>query len=210
MEGSYLLSSAYFPPINYISLISRAGTVMIEKEENYLKQSYRNRCIILTSNGPAALSIPVLSGSLHKTPVKDIMIDYSRRWQQIHVRSLMSSYRSSAFFEYYFDLIEKVIVSNSKFLLDLNMLSLEVILNIAGISSPVVYTSVFEPVTENNYDYRYRISPKKKEPGISHMEEYYQVFNNKFGFVPGLSILDLIFNIGPDINKYLSAIRQIS
>ena len=103
MAEKILLSSTYFPPINYLSIVSRADKIFIEKEENYLKQTYRNRCLILTANGPSSLSVPVLSGSSIKSPVRDIKIDYSKRWQQVHIRALISSYKSSAFFEYYFE-----------------------------------------------------------------------------------------------------------
>jgi hypothetical protein len=203
MTEKYLLSSAYFPPIHYLSLIHRADKVFIEREENYLKQTYRNRCLILTANGRSALTVPVLSGSLKKTPVKDIRIDYSKRWQQVHLRALISSYKSSAFFEYYFEDIERIIAGKTKYLLELNLNALRTVLRITGISTPVLYTNVFEPVTENDHDFRYIISPKKEIPGISSSKEYYQVFSYKFGFVADLSILDLIFNLGPDSINYL-------
>ncbi|MBA4322244.1 MAG: hypothetical protein C0408_05440 [Odoribacter sp.] len=203
MPEKYLFSSAYFPPVPYISLIYKADNVFVENEENYLKQTYRNRCLILSANGPSVLSVPVLSGSFRKTPVKDIKIDYSKRWQQVHLRALISSYKSSPFFEYYFEDIEKILLGNPKFLLELNMKALETVLQITGISTPVFYTKAFEPVSGNDYDFRYTISPKKEIPGISSLKDYYQVFSYKFGFVPRLSILDLIFNVGPDSINYL-------
>lgn len=203
MAEKYLLSSAYFPPVHYISLVAGADRVLIEKEENYLKQTYRNRCLVLTASGQSALSVPVMSGRYDKTPLKDVRIDYSKRWQQVHRRALISAYRSSAFFEYYFDDIEKLITGKAEYLLDLNMNALRTILKITGINTPVAYTNTFEPIAENEYDFRYKISPKKEKPGISSGKEYYQVFSSKFGFVAGLSILDLIFNTGPDTVKYL-------
>ena len=203
MAEKYLLSSAYFPPVNYISLIYRSDKIYIEKEENYIKQTYRNRCLILTANGPFALSIPVLTETSKKTRIKDIKIDYSKRWQQVHLRAFISSYKSSAYFEYYSEDIEKLITGKPKYLLELNLNSLETVLRITGISTPIEYSGFFTPVTENDYDFRYKISPKKELAGTSSQKEYYQVFSNKFGFVPGLSILDLIFNIGPDSINYL-------
>jgi hypothetical protein len=206
MAGKFLLSTAFFPPIQYLSLITRADNVFLETEENYLKQTFRNRCLILTANGPSPMIVPVLMGRGIKTRVKDIRIDYSKRWQQIHIRALISSYKSSAYFEYYFENIEKVITGKPEFLLDLNSKSLETVMKITGISANIVYTRDFEPVSGKDYDFRYRISPKKEEPGIYTVKEYYQVFSKKFGFVPGLSILDLIFNTGPDSINYLSGI----
>jgi hypothetical protein len=203
MPEKYLLSSAYFPNINYLSLIYRADKVLIEREENYLKQTYRNRCLILTANGPSALTVPVLSGSEKKTIIKDIKIDYSKRWQQVHLRALISSYKSSAFFEYYFDDIKQLISGKPEYLIELNRNSLNTMLRITGISTPVSYSDVFEPVKGQDYDFRYKISPKKEIPGISSAKEYFQVFSSRFGYVPGLSILDLIFNAGPDSINYL-------
>jgi WbqC-like protein family len=203
MAGNILLSSVYFPPLQYISLIYRADKIFIEKEENYIRQTYRNRCCILTANGTSSLSVPVFSEKFIKTPVKEIEIDYSKRWQQVHLRALVSSYRSSAYFEYYFEDFEKIIVGKPKYLLELNRLILDATLKIIGISKQIEYTDVFEPYTESESEYRFNISPKKVIPGkISH-KEYFQVFSYKFGFVPGLSIIDLIFNIGPDSINYL-------
>jgi hypothetical protein len=203
MAGKILVSTAYLPPVEYFSLISRANEIFIETEENYLKQTYRNRCYILSAHGPQILSVPVYSGSLHKTPVKDIRIDYSKRWQQVHLRAMTASYNSSPYFEFYFENIEKIISQNHDFLLDLNMELTESVLEILKMKKTIYFTTYFEPVTGNNYDFRYLISPKKEIPGISSSKEYCQVFNYKFGFVPDLSILDLIFNAGPDSSNYL-------
>jgi hypothetical protein len=204
MAEKYLLSTAYFPPVHYMALIARSDEVLIEKEENYLKQTFRNRCYILSANGPLALSVPVLLGSFHKTALKDIRIDYSRRWQQIHVRGITSSYKSSAYYQYYSDLIEKVIYGNHKFLIDLNREALEIVLRITGLTTLVSYTASFEPVGKEPNDFRYEISPKKIiRNNIFNLNEYFQVFKNKSGFVAGLSILDLIFNTGPDSVSYL-------
>lgn len=204
MAEKYLLSTAYFPPVHYMALFARSDEVLIEKEENYIKQTFRNRCYILSANGPLALSVPVLLGSLHKTALKDIRIDYSKRWQQIHTRGITSSYKSSVYYLYYSDMIEKVINGNYKYLIDLNTDALEIILTITGLTTKVSYTSAFENAGAEGYDFRYEITPKKKiQSSIHNLKEYYQVFKNKSGFVPGLSILDLIFNTGPDSISYL-------
>jgi hypothetical protein len=205
MAEKYLLSTAYFPPVHYMALIARSDEILIEKEENYLKQTFRNRCYILSSNGPMVLSVPVLLGSFHKTALKDIKIDYSKRWQQIHTRGITSSYKSSAYYLFYYDHIEKVINRNHKYLIDLNTDALETLLRITGLTTNVSYTTAFEPAGKAAYDFRYEITPKKKIRGtIFNLTEYYQVFKNKSGFVPGLSILDLIFNAGPDSVSYLN------
>jgi len=191
-----------------MSLVQGAGNIFIEKEENYIKQTFRNRCIILSASGPLILSVPVLSGSSHKVPVKDIEIDYSKRWQQLHLRGVTASYMSSPFFEYFIHLVENVITSNHKWLIDLNMHSLRVVSDIIKIPTVISYTSEFEPVKEEIYDFRYQISPKKPlRKEVFRFNNYYQVFGDRTGFVPGLSVLDLVFNNGPDAAGYLESMR---
>lgn len=206
IKNNILINTAYFPPVNYLSLFSAAEKVFIEREENYTKQTYRNRCIICSANGRMILTVPILMGTFHKTPVKDIKVDYSKRWQQIHLRALVSSYKSSPFFEYYFTSVEKVITSNHSFLLDLNLDSLEAAMGATGIKVPLEYTSGFVKDPAEQLDYRNSISPKIKNPGSSvGLTRYNQVFEDRFGFLPGLSIIDLIFNVGPDAGKYLQS-----
>jgi len=201
MTGKILLSTAYLPPIEYFSYIIKAEEVFIEREENYLKQSYRNRCYILSADGLQLLTIPVYKGSFHKTPVKEIRIDYSKRWQQIHLRALSSSYKSSPYFIYYYEIIEKMIQSNYEFLLDLNMHILKAILKMMKIEILLSYTSDFQPTDISNNDLRYKISPKIKS--YYQPKKYIQVFDYGEGFAADLSIMDLVFNMGPEAYKYL-------
>lgn len=201
MTGKILLSTAYLPPIEYFSYIIKAEEVFIEREENYLKQSYRNRCYILSADGLQLLTIPVYKGSFHKTPVKEIRIDYSKRWQQIHLRALSSSYKSSPYFIYYYEIIEKIIQSNYEFLLDLNMHILKAILKMMKIEILLSYTSDFQPTDISNNDLRYKISPKIKS--YYQPKKYIQVFDYGEGFAADLSIMDLVFNMGPEAYKYL-------
>ncbi len=118
MQEPILLSTAYFPPLEYFSLIARNRKVRIEKWENFLKQTYRNRCTILGTNGPLTLTVPVLRGSFHKTALKDLEIDNTRRWRDHHLRSIISACATAPFFEYYFDVIEGVVRKPFRFLLD--------------------------------------------------------------------------------------------
>jgi hypothetical protein len=201
MSGKILLSTAYLPPIEYFSCILRADAVYVEKEENYIKQSYRNRCYILSAHGPQLLSVPVYLGSLHKTPVKEIRIDYSKRWQQVHLRAITAAYSSAPFFQFYFEYIEKVISKKTEFLLDLNMELSESLLKMLNIKIKLLYTSEFEPAGGSENDLRYKISPK--ESSLFTCKEYQQVFKTGDHFVEGMSILDLIFNMGPEAVDYL-------
>ena len=200
MQEDLFLSTAYFPPIEYFSLIRNAGNVFIEREENYIKQSYRNRFRILSSNGILTLSVPVMKGSQLKTKIKDITIDYSKRWQQNHLGAITSAYSRSPYFQFYRDSFEKIILGNYKFLIDLNEELINKCLEIMKINKCILYTSSFEAHTGKIYDYRYRLTPKK--PLDIPYKLYIQVFGN-LGFVSGLSIVDLLFNVGPESAEYL-------
>ena len=196
MSRTILLSTAYLPPVEYFARMRGCEDVRIEREENYKKQTFRNRCYILASDGRQLLTVPVFLGSFHKTSIKDIRIDYSKRWQQVHRGALISSYNASPFFIHYFEILEKIIFKNHKFLLDLNMELLEAILGFLKLDVRISYTSMFSPEDHNINDLRYKINPKKDsgyKPG-----EYIQVFSHAESFIPGLSIVDLLFNTGPD------------
>lgn len=200
MPGEILISTAYFPPAEYFSLIKNADSVLIELEENYVRQTYRNRCKILSSDGILSLTVPVMKGTQAKVPIKDIVIDYSKRWQQVHIRAITSAYGRSPFFQFYFGPIEKILLGNQKFLVDLNEELLNKCLEMLKIKKSILRTYCFKPVAGSDQDFRYRISPKV----ISgyHCTPYIQVFGQE-GFVAGLSVLDLIFNNGPDAAEYL-------
>jgi hypothetical protein len=201
MSNKILVSTAYLPPVEYFSIISQSEKVLIEHEENYHKQTYRNRCYILSSHGPQMLSIPVYSGSLHKTALKDIRIDYSKRWQQVHLRAMTAAYGTSPFFEFYNEDIFKIVSSNHKFLLDLNMALTLHLLDNLDIKTEVIPTIRFESLSDLPDDYRYRINPKKQQ--VISLRRYNQVFNSAENFVQGLSIVDLLFNMGPESAGYL-------
>ncbi len=193
-----LLSTAYFAPPVYFSLLAAYNIALIEKWENYLKQTYRNRCVILGANGPLTLSIPVLRGSFHKTPLREIEIDISRDWRKQHVRSITSAYAMAPYFEYYIDDIIAAINYDCTLLLDFNLNVTETIKDCIGIKTECNLTDSFSKETDMSDDFRYSITPKKKTTVKGYKEkEYTQVFSDRFGFTPGLSILDILFNNGP-------------
>lgn len=194
MPDDILLSSAYFPPAEYFSLIKNADRIFIEREENYIRQTYRNRCKILTSTGILVLSVPVMKGMFLKTPVRDVAVDYSKRWQQVHLRAMIASYSTSPYFQFYYENIEKAIMRNHKYLLDLNDELLRICVDMLKIKKRISYTTFFEPVAGKENDFRYLLTPKNAS--VYNPLPYCQVFDVN-GFVPGLSILDMIFNMGP-------------
>ena len=199
MTGKILVSTAYLPPLEYFSVISRADEILIEREENFLKQTYRNRCYILSAHGPQLLTVPVYLGSQHKIPIKDIKIDYSKRWQQIHLGAIVASYGSSPYFQYYFENIEKIISRKTDFLIDLNIELLESILKMLNLNPETSYSTHFEPIKDNENDFRYKISPKIESHYTAN--EYVHVFGSD-RFIHRLSIIDLIFNTGPEAVAY--------
>ena len=198
MTREVLLSTAYFPPAEYFFLIAHSSKVLIEKWENYHKQTYRNRCRILGANGPLMLSVPVLRGSFHKTPIRDLKIDNSRRWRELHLRSITSAYATAPFYEFYFDAISTVIKKPFSFLLDLNAEALSAVTEAIGIRKETDFTKEYLPEGTFTGDYRYLITPKKPSPADGYKEmPYMQVFAERFGYVPGLSIIDVLLNNGP-------------
>lgn len=206
MAGKLLISTAYLPPIEYFSLIAEAGAVFIEAQENYIKQTYRNRCYILSSHGPHSLTVPVYEGSRHKVPVKEVRIDNSKRWQQVHLRAIVSSYRCSPYFDFYFEQIESIINKKQEFLWNLNNELFESLLKMLKLKKKTEATHIFESLEDKPYDYRYRL-----EPGKSFFvhKSYLQVFSATIDFKPNLSVIDLIFNLGPDATEYLKTLQPI-
>jgi hypothetical protein len=199
IDRKALIATAYLGPTSYFSWL-KGGEVYFEAHEHYQKQSYRNRCYILGANGVQALVIPVVK--LHpKTFVKDIRIDYSCRWKSVHLRAIESAYRNSPFYLYYIDYIEPFYRERHNFLWDFNLEFTRVILDLLGLKVKIMETSSYALHGDPRFiDARDIIHPKREllevAPGIV-FPTYRQVFQEKHGFVPNLSILDALFNAGP-------------
>jgi hypothetical protein len=200
MRQEILLPTAYLPPAGYFSLIAEAEKILVETEENYSKQTLRNRCTILTANGPQILVVPVIKGNFRKTAVKDAEIDYSKRWQQVHVRALIAAYGRSPFFQFYSGSFEKIILDNHKFLIDLNEALVHECLALLKLDRVMERTSAFIKPGSMPDDFRYTASPDLL-PDFR-PRSYIKVFPTERP-VKGLSIIDLIFNTGPDAGSYL-------
>jgi len=196
-----LISTAYLPPVSYISGCMGSKDLFIEQFETYPKQTSRNRCYIYGPNGLQVLSIPVLKVNGNHTLTKDIRISQSIPWQRLHWRSIETAYNNSPFFLYYRDEFEKIFKLRFDFLMDHNTQLLETVFRILKISSTIKLTDEFQKNPENLVDQR-KLSGKNKAFS-SNSPPYMQVFSPKHGFIPDLSIIDLIFNLGPESSGFL-------
>jgi len=196
-----LISTACFPAVQYFSKLVRFEKIYLEQFENFTKQTYRNRYEILGANGTISLVVPVVKGRGRKIKIRDLRISYDTDWQRNHWRTIFSAYNSSPFFEYYKDDILPYFEKPWKFLFDFNLEIIETLCGLLEIEPKLVLTEDFEKVSENTLNFREAISPKKhkNEPDLHfNPQPYTQVFHERFGFVPNLSILDLLFNEGPN------------
>lgn len=185
---------AYSGNIQYYSILSNFREVYLEQYAHYVKQTYRNRCQILTANGVMNLTIPVDKVSGEKIIDKDVRIS-DTDWQRVHWAAIESAYNNSPFFLYYSDDIRPLYEKKFDFLLDFNLELQEIITSLIGIDTKLVLTKSYTEA--NALDFREKLSPKYKgEPLNIILKPYYQVFKEKFGFVENLSIYDLLFNMG--------------
>ncbi|MGE4586859.1 MAG: WbqC family protein [Mangrovibacterium sp.] len=201
-----LLSTAYLPPVQYLSKFLHYKTIRLEVRENFLKQTYRNRTLIAAANGPESLVIPVAKGRDAKHTIKDQRISYDTSWQHIHWHAIVSAYRSSPFFEILQDEFRPFYRKRYSFLFDFNLELLRLVLNILDITPDIRLTEDFEQVPDYCLNYREAIHPK---PGKTAADKHFvpvpysQVFEDRLGFLPNLSVIDLLFNRGPESYEIL-------
>lgn len=200
---SAIFSTAYFPPIAYVAALSRHTDVLIEVKETFPKQTYRNRTVIMTANGVKSLAVPVIRNNHSRTD--EVLIDYRDRWAVIHMRTLTAAYAASPYFMYYRDDIEAMLTRRYDRLVDLNQEILLWLQKKLKQESSITFTTDWTPAEECRIDdYRNVFSPKVPYDKGS-MPEYYQVFSDRQPFTPNLSILDLLFNLGPEAKGYIES-----
>lgn len=190
------LTSAYLAPVEYYSALAKADTVFLEHCEFYEKQSYRNRCNIAGANGQLALTIPVEKSKGARMLTRDVRISEHSDWQLQHWRSIESAYNSTPFFEYYKDDLLPFYEQDWTFLWDFNIEIQAKMLELLDLQVDIQLTKEYKvDFDENVLDARNSIHPKK-ETDTGSLKNYYQVFEQRFGFIPNLSIIDLLFNMG--------------
>lgn len=187
-QRSVLLATAYLPSLAYLREVLRADEVVLESQEHFVKQTYRNRCEILTANGKLSLSIP-----LEKQGDKEITsrkrISYAENWQQQHWRTITSAYKGSPYFDFFEDDLRPFYESRFELLLDYNTALLKTILHILRVKKEIRFTDRYDAISPGVQDLRYLL-PK------GHVTPHYQVFSIGSEFVPDLSCIDALFNIG--------------
>ena len=218
-----LLETAFMPPVSYFAAIAEEFTLSygrvvslvparlrLEACENYQKQSYRNRCRIYAAGGVESLTLPVVhEGGTSSLPIREIRVDWSRDWLPRMERAIVSAYESSPYFEYYRDSLFDILESRPEKLFDLNIRLIHYFLGKIGISADIDFTTEYERPGETApdiRDLRGLIHPKR--PSILKTEKpYWQVFAAKYGFRSDLSVMDLLFNEGPDSISYLKKFK---
>jgi len=199
-----LLPVFYLPPISWFSVFLDAeNEVLFEQFESFPKQTYRNRANILGANGQLSLIIPINHNG--KREFKDIEISYREDWRGIHWKSIKTAYQSSPYFEFYEDKFRKIFELKEKYLLDFNLKAIEILQSI--LKTEKAHSLNVEYI-KNPEEVNYREKFSAKSPSEFEMEEYYQTFTDKLGFLKDLSILDLICNKGPESLTYLKNIKQ--
>lgn len=206
-----ILNTAYFPPIEFFIQILTYKEILIEGHESYSKQTYRNRCNILSPNGKLSLVVPVTKGNSLKMHTNKISILHSDNWQRNHQRALETAYNNSPYFLYYKDEIFDLLDRASDNLFEFNLKTIKAIAEIININASHIKTTeeYIKEYQENTIDLRDKIHPKKVNLLSPSKEcKYFQVFVDKYGFTYNLSILDLVFNEGPQSLDFLTKLKE--
>lgn len=201
MEKTVLLSSAYLPPVSYFSKLYAYEKVCVERFDHYMKQSYRNRCVIASAAGPLSLTIPTEKSEDPKCLMKDVRISDHGNWRHVHWNAFVAAYKQSPFFDYYADEFHEFFEKRYSFLFDFNSELCNWLCEQLDVHPDVTLSDDFIVNTAGMDDFRELIHPKKRlqmEDASFKAVPYYQVFQEKQGFQPDLSVADLLFNMGPE------------
>jgi hypothetical protein len=204
-----IVDSHFAASITWWKVVAQAEEVWIEEASFFRKGTYRNRCHIYGANGLLRLSIPLKKGKHQRSTLQDVQISYDHEWQKLHWDSLCSAYRSSPYFEYYEFELQPIFETRFPLLKDFNRALSTTLKKLLGLQGNWHYTERYSAEYEAEIvDYRELIHPQKDKNPVENQfkyPEYIQVFSSKLGYIPNLSILDVLFNLGPDTRNYLLA-----
>ncbi|MDO5751262.1 MAG: WbqC family protein, partial [Rothia sp. (in: high G+C Gram-positive bacteria)] len=197
-----IVPSAYLAPISYNALLYAAREAVEDRHEHFVKQTYRNRCCIATPGGVQALTIPVVRDNAGHTAMKDIRISDHGNWRHLHWQALVSAYDNSPYFMYYADDFRPLYEQKFTYLVDFNAALQHTVLSLLSLDLPIRQAEAYvSPTTACVCDLRPLLSPKvgpEADTAAFSPRAYYQVFAERTGFLPNLSIVDLLFNMGPE------------
>ena len=206
-----LLSTAYLPSVAYMAVLARHGNIAIEQKETFPKQTFRNRTAIVTGNGILMLNVPVVRPYGNHTRTEQITISYNEPWNIRHWRAIVAAYSAAPYFLYYRDGLEKILLQHHDRLIDLNDAILNYLLQKLKINCHITYTDTFTPPSDNPSNLRNILTNKHSLPQPnSQFPPYPQVFDTRFGFIPNLSAIDLLFNLGPEAKPLLMQVSYFS
>lgn len=201
IDKKVVLPCCYLPPISFWSILLNSHNFEIEQHENFVKSTFRNRCEVAGTNGLLKLSVPVLGGKSHRQLFKDTRIANENRWQKIHWQTLCSAYRRSAYFEYYEDKFAPFYHQEFEFLFDFNFQLLALIASLLKIENDLNFTNCFQKTYDNStLDFRNHFKSLQENTfGNLKFEapNYFQCFGERTGFLPNLSVVDILFSEGP-------------
>lgn len=200
-----VLSSTYFGPIQWYQKLNRYGLCLLERNDHFVKQTYRNRCLIATTAGSQALTVPTEHGVTSKCRMADMRVSDHGNWRHLHWNALLSAYGESPFFEYYADDLRPFFERRWDNLFDFNLAITHKLCELLDIRPNLQLTDHYADADALGADdFRDAIRPKKPLPDPAFVPTpYYQVYQQKHGFLPNLSILDLLFNEGNEAIFYL-------
>lgn len=202
---SILIEPQYWGSISYFKELFLADNIVLDIHSNFQKGTYRNRCKIMGPNGLLSLSVPLIKGNGQHTVFEDVKISYSENWRKDHWQSLVSSYRRSAYFEYYEDQISPIYTNDYEFLKDFNLASLKIVSELLQV--PISFQVTESYITKESFegnDRRDMVHPNPRKMKLTYdLPKYQQVFMDRMEFLSDLSILDILFNLGPRSVEYL-------